>query len=77
MARGFCLLRHRSRYLWVMANPVRLSMPFPPPEIDVEHPERHIGDPITYNGDPYVTTGVERDPKTKRGLVYWAVPARP
>jgi hypothetical protein len=52
-------------------------MPFPPPEIDVEHPERHIGDPITYNGDPYVTTGVEHDPKTKRGLIYWAVPARP
>jgi hypothetical protein len=52
-------------------------MPFPPPEIDAAHPERYIGDPVAYNGDPFVAVRVERDPKTKRGLIFWAVSAPP
>jgi hypothetical protein len=58
-------------------NEVRLPMPFPPPEIDIAQPQRHVGDFVTYNGDPFVTTKVERDTRTKRGLIFWAVPAAP
>lgn len=60
-----------------MSREARLPMPFPPPGIDAMHPDRHVGDSVTYNGELYVTTRVERDPKTKRGPIFWAVPARP